>query len=387
MRSSLITSPEYHRAARPASENAAPVTAEELPSLRQALESLIDYRHKRGVRYPFIQMLLMMVCAMFSGNKSLTSITEWAAHAHGRSPILATATTPSLSTFHRLAVHVDPVALDEILHTWVRAHRPVSTPLVLAVDGKEARGAKNGGQPRVFLMAAMEHDSALVLGQESIGEKTNEIPHFKPLLEQIEGLNGAVITADALHTQRAHAELLHECGAHYVLTVKGNQKALLDRIKSQTWSTREAGYSEWEKAHGRTTHWSATAQPAQDWIDFPHAAQTVMLTREKTNHKTGERTCERVYLITSLRPEQASAADLAAYIRGHWGIENKLHWVRDESMGEDKSQIRTGNAPHVMASLRNLVLALHRLTGSPSIAKAMRAAGRDPQIARNLTGL
>lgn len=387
MQSSLTTTVERHCAAPPATENAEPVTTEELPSLRGALESLHDYRHKRGVRYPFMEMLLIMVCAMFSGNTSLTSITEWAAHAHGCSPILATAKTPSLSTFHRLAVHVDPAALDRTLHAWVRTRRPAGTPLVLAVDGKEARGAKNGGRPRVFLMAAMEHGSALVVGQESIGEKTNEIPHFEPLLEKFEDLKGAVITADALHTQRAHAKLLHKRGAHYVLTVKGNQCALLDRIKSQNWSTREAGYSEWEKAHGRTTHWSATTQSAQDWIDFPHAAQTVMLTREKTNHKTGERTCERVYLITSLSPEEAEAAELAAYIRGHWGIENKLHWVRDESLGEDKSQIRTGNAPHVMASLRNLVLALHRLAGNRAIAKAMRAAGRDPQIARNLTGL
>ncbi|MHA7155904.1 ISAs1 family transposase [Arthrobacter sp. TMN-50] len=387
MQSSLTTTAERHCAALTVAKNTPPITTEELPSLRRALDSLADYRHKRGVRYPFVDLLLIMVCAMFSGNTSLTSIAEWAAHASGHCPLFATAKTPSLSTLHRLAVHVDPAALDKILHTWVRTRRPAGTPLVLAVDGKEARGAKNGGQPRVFLMAAMEHASGLVVGQESIREKTNEIPHLKPLLEQVGDLDGAVVTADALHTQRAHAELLHERGAHYVLTVKGNQKALLNRIKSQTWSTREAGYSEWEKAHGRTTHWSATAQPAQDWIDLPHAAQTVMLTRDKTNHQTGERTAERVYLVTSLRPEEAGAAELAAYIRGHWGIENRLHWVRDSSMGEDRSQIRTGNAPHVMASLRNLVLALHRLAGNQGIAKAMRNAGRDPQIARNLTGL
>lgn len=387
MQSSLTTTAVRHCAAPTGTKSIPAITAEELPSLRRALDSLADYRHKRGVRYPFVDLLLIMVCAMFSGNTSLTSIAEWAAHASGRCPLFATAKTPSLSTFHRLAVHVDPVALDKILHAWVRTRRPAGIPLVLAVDGKEARGAKNGGQPRVFLMAAMEHASGLVVGQESIGEKTNEIPHFKPLLEQLGDLDGAVLTADALHTQRAHAELLHEHGAHYVLTVKGNQKALLDRIKSQTWSTREVGYSQWEKAHGRTTHWAATAQPAQDWIDFPHAAQTVKLTREKTNHQTGEQTAERVYLITSLPPEQAGAAELAAYIRGHWGIENRLHWIRDSTMGEDKSQIRTGNAPHVMASLRNLVVALHRLAGTRGIAKAMRTAGRDPEIARNLTGL
>lgn len=105
MQSSLTTTTERHFTTPSAVENAAPVSTEEILSLRQALQALVDHRHKHGVRYPFLEMLLIMVCAMFSGNTSLTSIAEWAADAHQRSPLLDTARTPSLSTFHRLTKH------------------------------------------------------------------------------------------------------------------------------------------------------------------------------------------------------------------------------------------------------------------------------------------
>lgn len=236
-------------------------------------------------------------------------------------------------------------------------------------------------------MAALDHATGSVIGQESIGEKTNEIPHFSPLMDRLGDLSGTVVTADALHTQSGHAEGLHSRGAHYVLTVKQNQRALRARISSQSWSTRQVQYVCREKAHGRTTVWQATIQPAQDWIRFPYAAQTIRLTRDRHDHKTGQKTRELVFAITSLPASQASAEDLARYIRGHWGIENRLHWVRDVTYSEDASQVRTGHASHVMATVRNLAISLHRLTGATNIAKALRTAMRNPQIARQLTGL
>lgn len=218
------------------------------------------------------------------------------------------------------------MALDTTINEWTRAQVLAGNKtLVVAVDGKEVRGAKNAGGSRVFLMGALDHGTGTVIGQESIGEKTNEIPHFGPLLDQLGDLTGAIVTADALHTQRAHAQDLHERDAHYVFTVKTNQRSLRERISSQSWSTRKIQFSCREKAHGRTVTWQATAQPAQEWINFPHAAQTIRLTRDRHEHATGNKTREQVYIITSLPAEEASAADLAAYVRGHWGIENRLH--------------------------------------------------------------
>ncbi len=142
-----------------------------------------------------------------------------------------------------------------------------------------------------------------------------------------------------------------------------------------------------EKAHGRTTVWSATTHSAPEWIDFPHCTQTIRLTRDRHDHATGNKTRELVFAITSLPPGQASAENLAGYIRGHWGIENRIHWVRDVTYREDASQVRTGNGAHVMATLRNLAISIHRLAGATNTAQALRTAARDPRIARNLIGL
>ena len=358
-------------------------------TLRQALSRMPDPRHRRGVRYPFLDLLQIIVCAVISGAQTLTMIAEWAQEAAAAQGFPQTTRIPSLATFHRVIAGIDGQVLDTVINDWVHARtRQANTTAdarqVVAVDGKEVRGAKNGSNARVFLFAALDHATGAVIGQDSIGEKTNEIPHFATLMGKLGELDGAVITADALHTQREHAEYLHKHGAHYVLTVKNNQRGLRDRISSQTWAGRPVQYTCREKGHGRTTTWQATVQPAQDWIDFPHATQTMRLTRDRHDHKTGTRTREHVFVITSLPADQAGPEKLADYIRGHWGIENRLHWVRDVTFDEDRSQIRTGNAAHVMASIRNLAISIHRLTGATNIAKALRAAMRNPKIAGQL---
>jgi predicted transposase YbfD/YdcC len=170
-----------------------------------------------------------------------------------------------------------------------------------------------------------------------------------------------------------------------VFTVKNNQRALRERIASQTWARRPVQHTRSEKSHGRTTTWSITCQPAQSWIDFPHAAQTIRLSRDRHHHLTGEKTREHVFMITSPPATETTPEQLAAHIRGHWSIENRLHWVRDVTYGEDHSQIRTGGAAHVMATLRNLTISIHRLAGATNIAKALRTAMHDPNIAHTLT--
>lgn len=359
------------------------------PSLRQALSRMPDPRHRRGVRYPFLDVLQIIVCAVISGARTLTMIAEWAQETATVQGFPPGTSIPSLTTFHRIIARLDGQVLDGVINDWVRtrtrqANTAAGTGTVVAVDGKEVRGAKNAGAGRVFLFAALDHATGTVIGQESIGEKTNEIPHFAALMGKIGDLGGVVVTADALHTQREHAEYLHKHQAHYVLTVKNNQRGLRERIASQTWAGRPVQHTCHQKGHGRTTTWQATVQPAQDWIDFPHAEQTMRLTRDRHDHKTGVKTREHVFVITSLTADQAGPEQLADYVRGHWGIENRLHWVRDVTFDEDRSQVRTGNAAHVMASIRNLAISVHRLAGETNIAKALRAAMRHPEIAYKL---
>jgi len=365
------------------------VSGLELPSLRQALSAIPDPRAMRGVRYPFTDLLLVFVAAVLSGARSLTMITEWAARAHRDRALFGYGRAPSLATIHRIAVLVDPVALDAAVAGWTTARTtmPDTALPAVAVDGKEVRGSKHANGERVFLMAALDHDTSIVLAQEAIGVKTNEIPHLPVLLDRLGNLEGKVITADALHTLAVQAKAIVARGGHYVFTVKANQRALRDRIASQGWSHRTPGYRAREKAHGRTSTWEAAVQPAQDWIKFPHACQTMRIIRGRAEHETGQKTGEQVYVITSLPPELAGAKELANLIRGHWGIENRLHWVRDTSYREDASQVRTGNAAHVMASLRNLAINILRLAGHTNISATLRALDHEPETVRQLTGL
>lgn len=353
--------------------------------LRAVLASAPDPRARRGRRYGFAELLSIFVAAVLSGAKTLTMITEWAAR-QGQERPFPSGRAPSLATIHRTAAAADPVWLDAQLGAWMRA-QPAVTGRVVAVDGKEVRGAKHVDGRRVFLMAALDHDTGCVIEQEPIGEKTNEIPHFPLLLARLGNLHGVIVTADALHTQASHATWLAAHGAHYVFTVKANQPRLRGRIMQQNWAQHQPDHTETQKKHGRITRWEATCLPAPARIGFPHAAQTMRLTRDRTNPRTSESTREHVFVITSLPPAQASAAELAGHVRGHWGIENRLHWIRDTAYREDASQVRTGNAAHLMAAIRNLAISLHRLAGATNITAALRDTATHPETSRTITGL
>lgn len=200
-----------------------------------------------------------------------------------------------------------------------------------------------------------------------------------PLPELVTALGqraaGAVITADALHTQTASAASILAAGADYLFTVKSNQPTLLKKLAGQPWKHVPAGHADVEKAHGPRTRRTLKVIQAPADLGFPGASQIAQLRRAST--RNGKKTVEVVYLITSARLPAASPARIAAWIRGHWGVENRLHQVRDVTLDEDRSQIRTGQAPHVMATIRNLAISIHRLTGATNIAQATRQAAWD----------
>lgn len=365
-------------------------TDADLPSLRAALSTVSDPRKPRGVRYGFVDLLLVCVAAVLSGAKSLTMIAEWAADAQDRKVLSDWKATPSVATLHRIVSATDPVALDTAVNGWVQQWAQTGTGegvQAVAVDGKEVRGAKHGAGTRVFLMAALDHHTGTVLAQEPVGDKTNEIPHLPLLLDKLQDLQNTVITADALHTLPQQAAAITARGGHYLFTVKTNARALHAHLSSVSWARHPRQYHAREKAHGRTSSWEATVLPAPARITFPAAAQIMRLQRGRTDHDTGEGTGEIVYAITSLPPGTATPAQLAGLLRGHWCIENRLHWVRDTAYAEDTSQIRTGTAAHVMAGLRNLAISIHRLAGHTNITAALRHYARDPKRAAELTGL
>jgi predicted transposase YbfD/YdcC len=358
--------------------------------LLEALAQVPDPRDPRGVRYDLVPVLAVAVCATLAGARSYAAIAEWAGDAGPglRAGLGLPGTVPDLVTIWRVLTAVDAAALDRALGCWVTARlaarRAPGTRPALAVDGKTLRGARTGDNPAPHLLACLDHGSGVVCAQVAVDGKTNEITMFAGLLDQITDLPGAVITADALHAQREHATYLHGRGAHYLLTVKGNQPGLHRQLRSLPWKQVPAGHTQASRAHGRLEKRIVKVVTVTAGLLFPHAAQAIQITRRTRRITGGRWRTETSYAITSLPASQAPPAQLAIWIRGHWKIENQLHWVRDVTFGEDLSTARTGTGPHVMASIRNLVISILRLAGHTSIARALRHTARNPERAFRL---
>ena len=325
--------------------------------------------------------------------RSLTAITEWITDAPACAcralgfpvdRLTGTVSVPHPHTLRRLMVQLDGDALDRAIGAFLAARAAPAGPglRAIAVDGKALRGSRTATATHVTLPAAMEHTGS-VLAQRQIADKSNEIPAFQPLLDSID-LTCTVITADALHTQHAHGTYLRTRGAHYIAQVKANHPTLFDRVRRLPWQEIALDHYERNHAHHRKeVRRLKTASFAH--IDYPAARQALQVVRWRKDFTSEKLTIERVYLITSLPPGAATGAQLAAWIRGHWKIENLLHHVRDRTFREDDSKIHIGRLPRVMAGLRNLAIGIHRQDGRTNIAAALRHTARDCR--RSLTAL
>ena len=349
--------------------------------LLDLLAQVPDPRKKRGRRHALAGLLAVGIAAVTAGSRSFAAIGQWAADAGAETlAALGAASGPAEeSTFRRAFALVSADVLDQVLGAWLHTRAGLAGGrLVIAVDGKTVRGAKGKDGKAPHLVAALAHGVGAVLGQVAVNAKSNEIPAVRELLKAFADLAGAVITIDALHTQGDTAQLILDRQADYVMTVKGNMPTLFRQLKKLPWA-QVPSVSTVSTDHGRRARRTVKVVLAPAWIGFAGAAQVAQLRRTVT--KRGEKTVEVVYLVTSDR--QADPAALAAWVRGHWEIENRLHWDRDVTYQEDKSLVRTGNAPRVMASLRSLAISLLRLDGHANIAAANRHHARDPQ--RTLT--
>ena len=350
--------------------------------LLELLAQVPDPRKKRGRRHELAGLLAVAIAAVIAGSRSFAAIGQWAADAgEDALAMLGASRGPAEeSTFRRAFALVSADVLDQVLGAWcwTRAVQ-AGGRLVIAVDGKAVRGAKGKDGKAPHLVAALAHGIGAVLGQVAVDGKSNEIPAVRELLKAFAGLAGVVLTIDAMHTQHDTAQVILERQADYVMTVKGNMPTLYKQLKKLPWA-RIPSVSSVTTDHGRRACRTIKAALAPAWIGFDGAAQVAQLRRTVT--KKGKKTVEVVYLITSDRA--AAPETLAAWVRGHWHIENKLHWVRDVTYQEDKSLVRTGNAPRVMATLRSLAISILRLDGHENIAAANRHHARDPQRTLNL---
>lgn len=354
-----------------------------LPSLLESLGQVPDPRDPRGLRHPLASILAIALVAVLGGARSWAAIAQWGCSAPPETltalgaalhPRTGRPRSPVASTIGRALSRVDGDALDDALGAWLAmaGDDPVDEDTLtgFAVDGKTLRGTLGPDGRQVHLLAAVRHGDGIVLAQRQVDAKSNEITAFTPLLATFD-LDGVVVTADALHTQRAHALYLRERGAHYVFCVKGNQPTLHFEIRDYAWHRAPVRHSETVRAHGRTEQRTIKVMTASSEVVFPHRRQIFKI--ERTTRRRGGRmtTTVEAYGITSLGPLQADAADLARLVRDHWGIE-ALHHIRDVTYAEDSSRIRTGNSPRVMATLRNTAISLLRLAGWANIAQANR---------------
>jgi len=361
---------------------------EALPGLAEFLAVVPDHRRSQGRRHSLVSILSLACAATAAGARSLVAISEWAGDAPAvvlaglgvrRDPCGGAQVAPSETTIRRALAGTDAGVLDEQLAAWllIQAGDPAGDSLLaVAVDGKTVRGAIQPDGRAVHLLAAMT-SGGVVLAQREVGHKTNEITQVRPLLDPV-GLTGAVVTLDALHCQRETARyLVEDKHADYLFTaVKDNQPTLFEALDALPWAGVPVQHVMKDRNHGRDELRTIQVLPAPHCL-FPHAAQAFLIERHVRNLNGRPRSAIAALGITSATPDRASPERIAACVRGHWAIENKLHWVRDVTYGEDGSRVRTGNAPQNMASIRNLAIGALRGDGWTSIASGLRWASRD----------
>ena len=360
--------------------------------LKEVLEGVTDPRDRRGVRHPLVSAGCLAVTGILAGCRSLTAIWEHAADLEpadlGALGLEEGRALPSESTIRRVLQDLDPGDLDARLTSWFFTRTgAIGGRTVIAVDGKTMRGARTGSNPAPHLLAAPGRAAGTALTQRRVADKSNEIPALRDLLAPLD-LDGAVAGADAMHTQTGTAEWIRSRGAHYVLTVKNNQPGLKRALEKLPWKDVPST-SVPDGSHGRRVRRTVQAVEAPARVDFPGAAQVIRIRRTRTVNKRGggrRTTTEVAHLICSLPMTDAPPELVASWARGHWAIENRLHWVRDVVFDEDRHQLRTRNGPQIMAALRNLAISLIRLLHGPRapIATTTRAMARRPERAIRL---
>lgn len=423
----------------------------DLSRLLDALAAVPDPRRRRGVRHQLPQILAIAVLATLRGATSLFEIGEIASELPEEalerlscriSPSTGRRIAPEESTIRRMLHAIDAEGLDRVVNAFVASQvaagrmepdevREVAFSVMveedeteggsgmsqdeeragaeeddeaskppagqkgaflpaIAVDGKALRGARLDGGRQVHLLSALTLAEGVTVAQRRVETKTNEITAFAPMLAELD-LEGVVVTADALHAQRDHARfLVEEKGAHFVLSLKGNQPSLAS-LAELAFSGVAHEHSTRDKAHGRIEHRHYAVvkigERLQASLNFPYARSIVRVYRERYDLKGTLLSSETSYYLTDLSGYLARVEALAYYIRGHWGIENRSHHVRDVTFDEDRCQVRKGGAPQVLATLRNLTISILRLVGFKNVAAGCRWAAWDHRRALPLLGV
>ena len=368
------------------------------PTLLAPFASLKDPRINRTKEHGLLDIIFIALCAVVSGANDCVAMEKFgkSKRAWLEKYLSLPNGIPSHDTFTRVFAALDGRAFVDCFLRWVEALQESTAGKVVAIDGKTARATldKAKGRNPLHVVSAWATENRLFLGREVVDEKSNEITAIPKLLEVLD-LAGAIVTIDAMGCQKQIAAKIREQEADYVLTVKGNQDHLEEDIIEEFAAVDEGRssamvltHTKHDKGHGRveTRCTQALAVPAslrnqEEWKDLHSIGRCTRTYREGGVDKSEVR-----YFISSLQP---SVKKLARAIRGHWGIENGLHWVLDLYFAEDRNRARTGNAAANLALLRRWVVSLLRRDESVSggIEKKRLQAAWNDQAREAILGL
>ena len=356
-------------------QHTGPMAAPRLRSLFECLGEVPECRRDRGKRYPLNTVLAIAVAARLAGYRGVNAFAQFAAllsqeqlEAVGAfwSPSKQRYTAPAITTFHNILAALPPETLDNAIGQWTGQHSTAHAPV--AMDGKDLRGAsKQTEDGRRMMVAAVEHDSGMVLGQVEVDSKSNEIPAVRELSSSLD-LAGRIVTVDAMHAQHETARCLLGRRADYVISaIKDNQETILEDLKAIDFS--DAPWHETvDKGHGRIERrrCAAVDLSGAEWDGYANLhgrRQTMRIEREREILKTGKSSIEVTWSLTSLGTDRAGPEELLALVRNHWHIENRLHYVRDFTYDEDRCRAYVRHLPRNLACLTNVAIAIVRCSG------------------------
>ncbi|CBS89728.1 ISAs1-like element ISAli14 family transposase [Azospirillum lipoferum] len=368
---------------------------------RSRLRSLLDHfsvlkdpREAPEVRYPLREVLFLVVAATIADCEDYDEIALW-----GRNHLEFLRRfsefhfgTPCADWLRVVMNRIGPDLFQACFTDWALALRP-DAPKLIAIDGKTSRRSHDraAGRKALHLVSAWATTERLVLAQEAVDEKENECAVIPEILERLD-LNGAVVTIDAIACNPAIATAITERKGDYLLAVKANQPTLFAEIGRyfDDPEARIAEHTAVDKGHGRIESRRYAVSQEVDWLSgdrrypdeprFPHL-KTIALVESVVEKAGSVSTMRRLFLssaaLTSHRLEQA--------VRGHWGIENCLHWVLDVTFREDQSRLRKGHGARNMAVVRHFAINAVRVgKGKHSIKSTRKLAGWDPNVLANL---
>jgi predicted transposase YbfD/YdcC len=370
-------------------------------SLFEAFCSLHDQRDARGLRYALTTVLAYLLIAKLAGENHLHGIAHWVKlRASLLADLLGLAKpqAPHETTYSRIlsqALRLEE--FQQVVRDFFSRPPQAGQTVHLALDGKTMRGTIPAGQSHgVHLLAAYWPQEGWVLAQVEVGRKENEIPAAVRLLKTLD-LRGKIITGDALLAQRDLSLQIVRAGGEYVWIIKDNQPETAEALarlfapEPVVKGFSPASHDDFQvaatvdKAHGRIETRRLTASSASPvWLNWPGVAQVFKLERRFVRVKDQHVEHEVVYGVTSLTPAEAPPARLLSLVREHWGIENGLHYRRDDTLKEDRCTLRTGQAAPAMAALNNLVLGLLLPRGVANVPDVRREFDANPEAALGL---